>query len=279
MGAAMTTRDPDNQGDIRIGIGGWTYEPWRNNFYPPDLPQKQELHYASRHMTAIEINGTYYGPQKPETFAKWHDDAPDDFVFSVKALRYCTNRRVLAEAGESVTRFLTSGLVELGEKLGPIVWQFAPGKVFDTDDFEAFLKLLPTQLQGRALRHVLDVRNDSFMTPEYLALARKYQAATVFTDSEKHPSFADLTADFAYARLMRSDAELKTGYGPKALGDWAERAATWAAGAEPDDLPRVEAPSTKSGARDVFIYFIDGAKEKAPAAAMALLQRMGKSGQ
>ena len=274
----MTAPHPRKDGLIRIGIGGWTFEPWRNNFYPADLPQKQELHYASRQVTAIEINSTYYGPQKPATFAKWRDDVPDDFVFSVKALRYCTNRRVLAEAGESIERFVNGGLVELGNKLGPLVWQFAPTKTFDPDDFEAFLKLLPAKVQGQALRHVLEVRHESFMNPDYLALARHYNAATVFTDSEKHPSFADLTADFVYTRLMRSSPDIKTGYAPAALSTWAKRAESWADGSEPDDLPRVEKKAGKSGKREVFIYFIDGAKEHAPAAAMTLLSKMAKTG-
>jgi uncharacterized protein YecE (DUF72 family) len=245
---------------IRAGVGGWTFEPWRSNFFPPGLPHSRELEYASRQLSAIEVNGTYYGTLKPASFKKWRDETPDGFMFSLKASRYATNRRVLAEAGESIQRFTESGISELGDKLGPIVWQFMPGKVFEAGDFEAFLALLPKQVDGRALRHVVDVRHESFMSPDYLALARRYKVATVFTDADKFPSFADLTGDFAYARLMMSDAKLKTGYGPKALDTWAERAQGWAA-------------SPKK--RDVFVYFINGAKERAPAAAGALLERLG----
>lgn len=260
---------------IRVGIGGWTYAPWRNNFYPTKLPHSQELGYASRQLSAIEVNGTYYSSLKPPTFAKWRDETPDDFVFSLKASRFTTNRRVLAEAGESVTRFVDSGISELGDKLGPLVWQFMPTKVFDPQDFEAFLTLLPKAVDGRQLRHVLDVRHPSFMTPDYLALARKHHCATVFTDSPDFPSFADLTSDFVYARLMCSDAKFKNGYAPQALDGWAAAARTWAQGGEPTDLPRVEPTKDQGAPKDVFVFFINGAKEKAPAAATALLQRLG----
>ena len=260
---------------IRVGIGGWTYAPWRDNFYPAKLPHSQELGYASRQLSAIEVNGTYYSSFKPPTFAKWRDETPDDFVLSLKASRFTTNRRVLAEAGESIQRFVDSGISELGHKLGPIVWQFMPTKVFDAEDFGAFLALFPKTTDGLTLRHVLDVRHPSFMTPDFLKLARKYQCATVFTDSPDLPSFADLTSDFVYARLMRSDAKLKTGYAPKALDAWAAAAQSWAQGSEPENLPRLEPAKAKVPPRDVFVFFINGAKEKAPAAAMALLQRLG----
>lgn len=272
----MTSRKPEVSAPpaIRVGVGGWTYAPWRNNFFPHGLAHSRELAYASRRLTAIEVNGTYYGTLKPASFRKWHDETPDDFVFSLKASRYATNRRVLADAGASITRFVESGISELGRKLGPIVWQFMPGKAFEAPDFEAFLALLPRQLDGQALRHVLEVRHESFMTPDYLALARRYQVATVFTDADKFPSFADLTADFVYARLMLGEAGLAAGYADSALDAWAGRARIWAAGGAPDDLPSLEAPPP-AGPRDVFLYFINGAKEKAPAAAMALLSRLG----
>jgi uncharacterized protein YecE (DUF72 family) len=260
---------------IRVGIGGWTYAPWRDNFYPAKLPHSQELAYASRQLSAIEVNGTYYSTFKPPTFAKWRDETPDDFVLSLKASRFTTNRRVLADAGESIARFVESGISELGDKLGPIVWQFMPTKVFDAEDFGAFLALLPKAVDGRQLRHVLDVRHPSFMTPDYLTLARKHHCATVFTDSPDFPSFADLTSDFVYARLMCSDAKLKIGYAPKALDGWAAAAQVWAQGGEPDDLPRVETAKDKGAPKDVFVFFINGAKEKAPAAAAGLLQRLG----
>ena len=261
---------------IRVGIGGWTFEPWRGNFYPAGLPHAKELEYASRHLTAIEVNGTYYSSQKPATFAKWRHETPDDFVFSLKASRFTTNRRVLADAGESIERFVASGIAELGPKLGPIVWQFAPTKRFDAADFEAFMQLLPTQAGGVALRHVLDVRHESFKTPEYLALARRHGLATVFTDSDDHPSFADITGPFVYARLMRTRADLSEGCPPETFAPLAACAGAWRDGCEPGGVPRVEPAAVMPAApRDVFMFFISGAKERAPAAAMALLQRLG----
>lgn len=258
-------------GRIRAGIGGWSYAPWRETFYPRELAQKRELEYASGQLSAIEINGTYYRLQTPAVFAKWRDETPDDFVFSVKAPRYATNRKLLGEAGPAIERFVASGLGALGGKLGPVVWQFAPAKPFEPEDFERFLKLLPEDAGGPRLRHVLEVRHASFMTPEYLALARRFRAATVFTDSGDYPSFADLTADLVYARLMRCAASIKTGYPAKALSAWAERARAWARGDEPEDLARIGPAAARSKPRDVFVFFINGAKERAPAAARALL--------
>ncbi len=272
--AAVEPKTKPANHHIRVGIGGWNFEPWRNNFYPEGLSQAKELNYASRQLTAIEINSTFYGSQKPATFAKWRDDTPDGFMFSLKASRFATNRRVLAEAGESVERFIGSGIAELGPKLGPIVWQFASTKVFDPVDFEAFVKLLPTKVDGIALRHALDVRHASFLTPEYLALARKHGCATVFTDSDDYPSFADVTGPFVYCRLMRTKSTLKAGVAPKALDQWAAAGRTWAEGKEPADVPRIEPAPAAAKPRDVFMYFISGAKEKAPAAAMALLERL-----
>jgi uncharacterized protein YecE (DUF72 family) len=239
------------------------------------LAASLELEFASRQFTAIEINSTFYGSQKPATFVKWRDQTPDGFMFAVKAPRFATHHRVLADAGESVRRFVTSGIAELGHKLGPVVWQFAASKAFDPGDFEAFVKLLPVEVDGLALRHALDVRHPTFMTPAYLALARRHRCATVFTDSDEYPSFADLSGDFVYARLMRSDAKHEAGLAPEGLSCWATRAVQWCRGGEPDDLPRVEAkPPTSSAARDVFMFFVGGAKEKAPAAAMALIERL-----
>ena len=261
--------------NIRIGVGGWTYEPWRNNFYPAGLPAARELEYASRKLTVIEVNGTYYSTQKPATFAKWRGETPDDFMFSWKATRFATNRRVLAEAGESVQRFVDSGIAELGPKLGPIVWQFAPTKRFDPADFEAFIRLLPDQVSGLALRHVLDVRHDSFKCAEYLALARSHRMATVFTDSDDYPAFADVTGEFVYVRIMRADPDLPQGCKPQDLDQLAACARAWRDGVEPAELPRVQAPpATATAPRDVFMFFISAAKEKAPAAAMALLERL-----
>ncbi len=259
---------------IRVGIGGWTFEPWRNNFFPAGLPHSQELHFASRAVTAIEVNGTYYSTQSPRSFARWRDETPDGFVFSLKANRFATNRRVLAEAGDSIRKFIGSGLSELGPKLGPVVWQFAPTKSFDAGDFEAFLALLPDQVDGLPLRHVMDVRHPSFMVPAYLALARRYGCATVFADSDKFPSFADLTGDFVYARLMQSLADCPTGYEAERLDRWADVARAWARGATPAGAPLVEPAQERGQPRDVFVFFINGAKERAPAAAQALIGRL-----
>ncbi|SIP97568.1 Uncharacterized conserved protein YecE, DUF72 family [Paracoccus thiocyanatus] len=210
-------RHKDKTGRIRIGVGGWTYEPWRGSFYPEGLAQRRELEHASRALTSIEINGTYYGAQKPESFRKWHDETPGDFVFSLKAPRYATNRKVLADAGESVARFLSGGLMLLGDKLGPINWQFMPTKTFDPKDFEAFLKLLPATAEGRALRHVVEVRHDSFRNPDFLAMLREHGVAAVIAADGKFPQIADPTAPFVYARIMGTSPDEPLGYSPAAL--------------------------------------------------------------
>ena len=265
-------------GSIRVGIGGWTYAPWRGAFYPAGLPQSQELAFASRQLTAIEINGTYYRTQKPAAFARWRGETPDDFVFSLKASRYATNRRILAQAGDSIQRFVESGITELGPKLGPIVWQFAPTKGFDAADMEAFLALLPGRADGLALRHALDVRHASFATPAFLKLARKYKAAVVITDASHYPLIADAAVDFVYVRLMQARPRLRNGYAPKALQHWAQRARIWSAGRAAEDIAGIEgmpAARERKRGRDVFVYFINGAKERAPAAACALLKGLG----
>jgi uncharacterized protein YecE (DUF72 family) len=260
---------------IRVGIGGWTYEPWRDNFYPAKLPAARELEHASRQVTAIEVNGTYYSTMTAKAFERWFAETPDDFMFSLKANRFATNRRVLAEAGESIERFVGSGLARLEHKLGPVLWQFAPTKKFEPADFEAFLKLLPPEVEGRALRHVLDVRHDSFMVPEFLALARRYRCAVVFTDSSDYPSFASLTTDFVYLRLMNAKSDVPTGYPPEVLAAFADCARTWAAGGEPTGLPRVPGDAgAPAQARDVFMFMINGAKERAPAAAMGVIAQL-----
>ena len=263
-------------GVIRTGIGGWTFEPWRGVFFPEGLAHAKELHYASRALTTIEVNGTYYRTQTPATFAKWAADVPDGFVFTVKASRFSTNRRVLAEAGESIDRFLKSGLAELGDKLGPILWQFAPTKKFDATDFAAFLELLPKSQAGVALRHALEVRHDTFRTPEFIALARRHKCAIVFADHAKYPAIADLTSDFVYARLQTGEDSIKTAYPPKALDRFADCARTWAAGGAPESLPIIDSahPAPKQP-RDVFMFIIHDGKVRAPAGAQALADRLG----
>ncbi len=239
---------------IRAGVGGWTYEPWRGAFYPPGLLRAQELSFASRALTTIEINGTFYRTQKPETFRKWAGETPDGFVFSVKAPRYAVNKRALSEAGPSIERFAGSGLGELGGKLGPILWQFAPTKKFDAADFADFLTLLPREAEGRPLRHALEVRHASFQTDAFIEMAAEAGAAIVVADSDDYPPIEERTADFTYARLMKSRADVETGYPEAELAAWRKRAEGWA-----------------KGGGDAFVYFIDGAKERAPAAAAAFL--------
>ena len=263
-------------GRIRAGMGGWTFEPWEGTFYPDKLSKAKQLHHASRQVKTIEVNGTYYSTFKPATFAKWAADAPEDFVFSLKAIRFSTNRRVLAEAEESVQRFLESGVSELGEKLGPIVWQFAPTKKFDADDFGAFLELLPEKQDGVPLRHALEVRNDSFVSPDFVALARKHKAAIVYAHHATYPEMADVTADFVYTRLQRGSDDNESCYTEKELDGWAERAKLWAAGEEPDDLPRADPENRpEKKPRDVFVYFITEGKSRAPFGAIALQKRLG----
>jgi uncharacterized protein YecE (DUF72 family) len=261
-------------GKIRIGIGGWTYAPWRGTFYPSDLTQARELQHASKNLTSIEINGTFYGLQKPASYEKWYQETPEDFVFSLKAPRYATNRKILADAHETIERFFASGVLLLKQKLGPINWQFATTKKFDPEDFEAFLKLLPASIEGQKLKHAIEVRNDTFKTPEFIALARKYKVAVVLAADSDYPQIADITAPFVYARIMgTSDKEAK-GYSAKALDSWAERARRLAAGTTPDDLETSAAPPAKTTARDVYLYVISGFKERNPAAAMALIKRL-----
>ena len=260
---------------IYIGIGGWTFEPWRGEFYPKGLPHAKELAYASERLTSIEVNGTFYRSQTPATFRKWASEVPDGFVFSIKGSRFVTNRRVLKEAGESVERFLNSGVTDLGEKLGPLLWQFAPFKKFDEADFGGFLELLPAKFNGHRLRHVVEVRHDSFKTPQFIALLKKFNTAVVFTDHDTYPNIADITSDFVYARLQHGEDNVPTAYPPKQIKEWAGRLQTWADGQEPKDLPRVDPKQRlKVAPRDVFAYVIHEGKVRAPAAAMALIERL-----
>ena len=261
-------------GRIYIGIGGWTFEPWRGVFYPDKLPQKRELEYAASQLTSIEINGTYYGSQKPESFARWHEETPEDFVFTVKGPRFATNRRVLAEAGESIERFFSSGVMELKDKLGPVNWQFMATKKFDAADFEAFLKLLPKKIEGRAIRHAVEVRHESFKTPEFVAMARAYGVAIVVAGDSEFPQIADVTAPFVYARIMGTSDKQKLGYGKKDLDAWAARAAAWASGKPAPGLEVVATDKTDGKPREVFLYVISGHKVHNPAAAKALIERL-----
>jgi len=246
-------------GRIHVGVGGWTYEPWRGVFYPQGLTQKRELEFASRALTSIEINGTYYSTFKPDSWMKWRDETPDDFVFAVKASRYCTNRKILSEMGESMERFLGQGMSALGDKLGPINWQFMATKKFDPVDFEGFLKLLVPEKDGVRLRHALEVRNPTFGTPQFYDLAAKYGCAIVYAEDDEAsewPRIDQPTADFTYARLMSSKPDEPTGMTSAELDAIAGRTRDW----------------SKRG--DVFAYFIAGAKVRNPAAAQALIEKL-----
>ncbi|HEU0016776.1 MAG TPA: DUF72 domain-containing protein [Methyloceanibacter sp.] len=262
-------------GRIRVGVGGWSYAPWRGVFYPKGLKQADELAYATSKLTSIEINATHYRLQSPKSFRIWGATAPDGFVFSVKGPRLVTQQKVLAETGRFVERFVTSGLSELGDKLGPILWQFAPFKRFDENDFGKFLDLLPRDLDGYELNHVVEVRHASFNTPGFIQLARDAGVAVAYVDAESWPSIADVTGDVVYARLQRGDDTLAAAYPPGELDQWAGRAKTWAKGQTPDGLPLLgPAEGKETRPRDVFIYFIHEGKLRAPAAAMALIERL-----
>ncbi|WP_445143932.1 DUF72 domain-containing protein [Dyella sp. Tek66A03] len=262
---------------IRVGIGGWNFAPWRNNFYPAGLVQRRELEFASRQLRTIEINGTYYGAQKPATYAKWAAETPEGFVFSLKAPRYITEGKRLADTTRGIEGFVLGGLEAFGDRLGPVLWQLPTSRAFDADDLSAFLDHLPRELAGRPLRHVLEVRHNSFLDQRYVALTREHRIPTVFTDSPQYPSLADLTGDFAYARLMRSESHIDTGYAADDLDTWTARAHTWAQGGDPAELPHVGVPVAKQAPRDVYVYFISSAKERNPAAAMALQRRVDAS--
>lgn len=241
---------------IHVGVGGWTFEPWRGTFYPEGLTQKRELEYASRKLTSIEINGTYYSTFKPASWAKWRDETPEGFVFAVKASRFCTNRKILSAAGDSIQKFITQGMSELGERLGPINWQFMETKKFEPEDLEGFLKLLPREVNKVPLLHALEVRNKTFMDERFYDLARKYRVAIVFADHDEFPRIDEATADFTYARLMSTQESVKTGYKPAELDAWAKQARVWA----------------KRG--PAFVYVISGAKVRNPQAAQALIERL-----
>ena len=245
-----------SEGTIRIGIGGWTYPPWRGVFYPDKLPQAKECEYATRAMTAIEINATFYGRQKPASWANWEKVAPAGFQFAIKGSRYCVSRSKLAESADSIANFFGQGFEVLGPKLGPILWQFAPFRKFAAEDIARFIDLLPEQLNGVALRHAIEPRHESFRDDRFLDLCRARNVAIVLEDSDKYPAIEADTADFAYARLQRMSEEVPTGYDDAALDGFAAKAGEW----------------RKRG--DAYIFMINGAKVRAPAAALALQERL-----
>lgn len=259
---------------IRAGIGGWNFAEWRGTFYPKGHPQAKELDFASRVLTSIEINGTFYRTPSAETFAKWAAEVPDGFVFSVKGPMSVVGKGVLAETGPALEKFFASGVLGMGDRLGALFWQFMPAKKFDPKDVEAFFKMLPKEAKGRKLRHAVEARHATFAVPEFVELARKYGVAVVLVDSEKHPLIADPTSDFMYLRLQRTQEKVATGYKSAEIKTWAARAKAWEAGGAPDDLELLGKKPAKTK-RDVFVYFISGAKVRAPAAAQAFINEVG----
>jgi uncharacterized protein YecE (DUF72 family) len=271
---ASRTGSATAKDNVHVGIGGWTFAPWRGVFYPKGLPHAKELTYAAEHLTSIEINGTFYRTQTPATFRKWASEVPDGFVFSVKGHQRVTHRRELKDAGESIEHFLNSGVLELGDRLGPLLWQFPPFKKFDAADFGSFLELLPRDFQGHRLRHVVEVRHASFCVPEFVELLRKFETPVVFSEHAKYPAIADVAGDFLYLRLQKGDDAIPTAYPEDAIADWAGRIRKWLSGDAPADLPHVGTARSKIKPRDIFVYFIHEGKVRAPAAAMALIEKM-----
>lgn len=287
-----------HSGDIRIGISGWTYKPWRGVFYPQGLPQKQELSYAAEHFRSIEINGTFYGLQRPSSFATWYDATPEDFVFAVKGSRYITHMRRLKDIETPLANFLASGVLRLGKKLGPILWQFPPRLKFDPDRFEAFFKLLPKDTdeasdlagrhdarlddrayvetdESRPMRHAVEIRHDSFRSPDFIDLLRRYRIGLVVADTVDWPLLMDLTADFVYCRLHGSEQLYVSGYDDDALDRWAHLVAEWVKGRDPKEAQRVLPPSpSRTHGRDVYVYFDNDVKVRAPRDAESLAVRL-----
>jgi uncharacterized protein YecE (DUF72 family) len=257
---------------IFVGIGGWTFAPWRGVFYPEGLPHAKELAYAATHLTSIEVNGTFYRSPGPAAFRKWAAEVPDGFVFSIKAPRFTTHRRELKDAGESISRFMGSGVLELGDRLGPLLWQFPPTKKFDETDFAHFLELLPGEIDGQRLRHVVEVRHGSFCDPAFIRLLRRFDFAVVFSEHATYPAIPDATGDFLYLRLQKGDDSIRTGYLERDIGAWAARIKKWAGGETPADLTCIDPEKAEARPRDAFVYFIHEGKVRAPAAAIKLLE-------
>jgi len=245
-----------SEGRVRIGIGGWTYPPWRGVFYPDKLAQAKELEYASRQLGAIEINATFYGRQSPKSWAAWAKTVPDGFQFAIKGSRFCVTRSKLAEGAEGIRNFVAQGFSALGPKLGPVLWMFDKRRKFDRDDIAGFLELLPRDVDGLRLRHALEPRNESYRDDKFFDLCREQDVAVVYGDDDEFPCLDADTASFRYARLQRMREELPTGYEDKALDDFAQRAREWRTGG------------------DAYIFMINGAKVRAPAAAQALQRKL-----
>lgn len=296
MAQATEAHGPTHTGVARVGISGWTYPPWRGDFYPRGLAQKRELAYASGILSSIEINGTFYSLQKPESFAHWADETPEDFVFSIKGSRFITHIRRLRDPAALLANFLASGVLRLGKKLGPFLWQLPPNFRFDAERIDAFLQQLPRDTDAASalakhhdpwmadrawteplvpmrLRHAMEIRNDSFKTPEFIAILRRHGVALVVADTVAWPCLGDLTSDFVYCRLHGSEELYASGYDEGALDRWAARVRRWTAGEEVDDLLRIDGPA-KREKRDVFVYFDNDAKVRAPYDAQGLIRRL-----
>jgi uncharacterized protein YecE (DUF72 family) len=287
-------------GKVRIGISGWRYPPWREVFYPPKLPQKRELAYAAGIFHSIEINGTFYSLQRPEYFQAWSAETPQDFVFSVKGPRFITHMRRLNDVRVPLANFLASGVLGLGPKLGPILWQLPPNFRFEAEKLESFLKLLPhdtesaaamarrhdKRLKGRSflkidekrpLRHAIEIRHPSFVVPEFVEMLHARNVALVCADTVEWPRLMDVTSDFMYCRLHGSEQLYASGYDDEALDRWAAVATSWARGKTPADAETITKPSkTPARGRDVFIYFDNDVKVRAPFDAQKLMARVGK---
>jgi uncharacterized protein YecE (DUF72 family) len=285
-------------GRVRIGVSGWRYDGWRGTYYPKGLPQKDELATMASKMASIEINGTFYALQRPQSFARWADETPEDFQFSIKAPRYITHIRRLREIETPLANFLASGVLRLGAKLGPILWQFPPNFRFDEERFARFLELLPHDtddasalarrhdriVTGRAvlradkrrpLRHAVEIRNESFAVPAFVTLLRAHRVALVCADTVAWPRLMDLTSDFVYCRLHGSEELYASGYDDAALDRWADRVIAWAHGGEPKDAERIiDRPGPKRAKRDVFVYFDNDKKVRAPVDAEGLIRRI-----
>jgi uncharacterized protein YecE (DUF72 family) len=287
-------------GDIRIGISGWNYAGWRGVFYPPKLPHKRELDHASRAFRSIEINGTHYSLQQPEDFARWAAETPENFVFAVKGSRYITHMLKLRNPEAGLANFFAQGLLRLGPKLGPILWQFPPNFRFDPERIEPFLAALPHDTEAalklarrhdhrvagrtwlridrkRKLRHAMEIRHESFVDGRFVALLRKYGVALVCADTVDWPLLMDVTSDFIYCRLHGSEQLYASGYDAKAIRGWAKRVAAWAQGSEaPDGKRASDRPAPKRARRDVFVYFDNDAKVRAPFDAQALVEQVAR---
>ena len=293
----MNAPEKTAAGTVRIGISGWTYKPWRGIFYPKDLSQKNELSHSAGIFPSIEINGTFYSMQRPSSFAAWNEATPDDFVFSIKGPRFITHIKRLRDARKPLANFFAQGLFSLGPKLGPILWQLPPNFTFNADQIEGFFSLLPhdtieaaalaleydDRMQGRTvlepklvapIRHTMEIRNESFRTPEFIALLRKYNVALCCADTVGWPRLMDVTSDFMYLRMHGEGELYVSGYDADSLDIWARRIRAWASGNEPEDAERVCEASPPSRGRDIFLYFDNDVKVRAPYDAQHLMARL-----